>query len=82
MRFVEMKTREQLDLQTLRGSSERLVGEQTALINQLHGILLERGIVVPQGAFPNFISRSQNERALARRSRALIHYGQLSRAML
>ena len=29
--------------------SRRLVGERTALINQLRAVLLERGIVVPQG---------------------------------
>lgn len=49
MRFVELKTQEQLDLQTLHRARERLVGERTALINQLRGILLERGIVAPQG---------------------------------
>lgn len=49
MRFVEMKTCDQLDLQTLHRVRERLVGEPTALINQLRAILLERGVVVPQG---------------------------------
>ena len=49
MRFVEMKTEDQLDMQTLHRSRERLVGERTALINQLRAILLDRGIVVPQG---------------------------------
>ena len=49
MRFVELKTQEQLDIQTLHRSRDRLVGERTALINQLRAILLERGIVVPQG---------------------------------
>ena len=48
-RFVEMKTEDQLDMQTLHRSRERLVGERTALINQLRAILLDRGIVVPQG---------------------------------
>ena len=48
MRFVEMKTEDQLDMQTLHRSRERLVGERTALINQLRAILLDRGIVVPQ----------------------------------
>src|SRR6188768_2751199 len=47
MRFVEMKTEDQLDMQTLHRSRERLVGERTALINQLRAILLDRGIVVP-----------------------------------
>jgi transposase len=36
-------------MQTLHRSRERLVGERTALINQLRAILLERGIIVPQG---------------------------------
>jgi len=49
MRFVEMKTVDQLDMQTLHRSRDRLVGERTALINQLRAVLLERGIVVPQG---------------------------------
>lgn len=49
MRFVELKAQEQLDMQTLHRSRDRLVGERTALINQLRAILLERGIVVPQG---------------------------------
>src|SRR5882757_7415902 len=49
MRFVEMKTEAQLDMQTLHRSRDRLVGERTALINQLRAILMERGIVAPQG---------------------------------
>ena len=49
MRFVSMKTEEQLDMQTLHRARDRLVGERTALINQLRAILLERGITVPQG---------------------------------
>src|SRR3712207_9155404 len=49
MRFVELKSEEQLDRQALHRARDRLVGERTALINQLRGVLLERGIVVPQG---------------------------------
>jgi hypothetical protein len=49
MRFVELKSQEQLDMQTLHRSRDRLVGERTALINQLRAILLERGFVAPQG---------------------------------
>jgi transposase len=49
MRFVELKSEEQLDMQTLHRCRDRLVGERTALINQLRAILLERGITVPQG---------------------------------
>src|SRR5271167_4878640 len=49
MRFVDLKSQDQLDMQTLHRSRDRLVGERTALINQLRAILLERGMVAPQG---------------------------------
>ena len=49
MRFVELKNEEQLDMQTLHRARDRLVGERTALINQLRAVLLERGIIVAQG---------------------------------
>ena len=49
MRFVELKSEAQLDMQTLHRARDRLVGERTALINQLRAVLLERGITVPQG---------------------------------
>src|SRR5258707_13167854 len=49
MRFVELKSEEQLDMQTLHRARARLVGERTALISRLRAVLLERGIVVPQG---------------------------------
>jgi transposase len=49
MRFVELKSEEQLDMQSLHRARDRLVGERTALINQLRAFLLERGIIVPKG---------------------------------
>ncbi len=49
MRFVELEAEAQLDMQTLHRARDRLVGERTALINQLRAILLERGITIPQG---------------------------------
>ena len=49
MRFVALKSEEQLDMQTLHRARDRLVGERTALINQLRAVLLERGITVAQG---------------------------------
>ena len=45
MRFVPIKTDDQLDLQSLHRVRERLVTRRTALINQIRGFLLERGIV-------------------------------------
>lgn len=50
MRFVPVKTVEQQDVQALHRARERLVRWRTALINQIRGIMGERGIVVAQGA--------------------------------
>ena len=49
MRFVALKREEQLDMQTLHRTRDRAVGERTSLMNQLRAILLERGVIVPQG---------------------------------
>ena len=49
MRFVPIKTDDQLDLQALHRVRDRLVHRRTALINQIRGFLLERGIVYPKG---------------------------------
>jgi len=46
--FAETRT-EAHDTRLLQRLRDRLVGERTALINQLGAILLERGIVVPRG---------------------------------
>jgi transposase len=49
MRFVDLKSDEQLDMQSLHRVRDRLVGERTALVNQIRAVLLERGITIPQG---------------------------------
>ena len=49
MRFVALKSEEQLDMQTLHRVRDRAVGERTSLMNQLRTVLLERGVIVPQG---------------------------------
>jgi transposase len=46
---VPIKTIEQQDLQALHRVRERLVKHRTAVVNQVHGLLLEYGIVIPQG---------------------------------
>src|SRR5918912_2423972 len=48
MRFVALKSEEQLDVQSLHRARDRLVGQRTALMNRMRSILLERGITVPQ----------------------------------
>lgn len=49
MRFVTLKSQDQLDMQTLHRVRDRLVMERTSLMNQLRAILLERGVVVSKG---------------------------------
>jgi transposase len=49
MRFVPIKTDDQLDLQALHRVRDRLVARRTALINQIRGFLLERGLVFAKG---------------------------------
>ena len=46
---VPIKTIEQQDLQGLHRVRERLVKHRTAVVNQVRGLLLEYGIVIPQG---------------------------------
>lgn len=49
MRFVELKSQDRLDLQTLHRARSRLVAARKALLNQLRAILLERGHTFRQG---------------------------------
>src|SRR4030095_13208550 len=49
MRFVPINTDEQLDLQAMHRVRARLVQRRTAIINQMRGFLLERGITFAKG---------------------------------
>ncbi len=49
MRFVPIKSDDQLDMQSLHRVRERWVMRRTAVINQIRGLLLERGITLRQG---------------------------------
>jgi transposase len=49
MRFVPIKSDDQLDLQSLHRVRERWVMRRTAVINQIRGLLLERGITLRKG---------------------------------
>jgi transposase len=53
MRFVPVKDVEQQDIQALHRIRERLIGERTALVNEVHGLMNEYGIVIPKGV-PKF----------------------------
>ena len=77
MRFVDLKSDEQLDMQSLHRARarDRLIGERTALINQLRAILLERGIVIAKGRRKLELRLGQllaGEMAISRRVRLLI----------
>ncbi|HZA28286.1 MAG TPA: IS110 family transposase [Gammaproteobacteria bacterium] len=49
MRFVPSKDVDQQDLQARHRVRERRIGERTALINEVHGLMHEYGIVRPNG---------------------------------
>jgi transposase len=63
MRFVPLKSTDQLDLQALHRVRSRLIGQRTAVINQIRGFLLEHGLTVRQGpaalrrALPDILAR-------------------------
>jgi transposase len=67
MRFVELKSEAQLDLQTLHRVRSRLVATRKTLLNQLRAILLERGHTFPK-------ERRMLERALDTFSRILLSW--------
>jgi transposase len=49
MRLVPAKDVDQQDIPALHRVRERLIGARTALVNEIHGLLHEYGIVVPKG---------------------------------
>ena len=49
LRFVPIKTEDQLDVQGMHRVRERLVHNRTEVINQIRGFLLERGVTFNRG---------------------------------
>jgi transposase len=49
MRFVPIKSDDQLNMQSLHRVRESWVGRRTSVINQIRGLLLERGITIRKG---------------------------------
>ena len=78
MRFVPIKTDDQLDLQSLHRIRERWVVRRTAVINQIRGLLLERGITDSQGTtvYRSFSACDSGRR----RQQALGHIASAARA--
>jgi transposase len=54
MRFVPIKNDKQLDLQALHRVRDRWVARRTAVMNQIRGFLLERGIAIRKG--PSYLA--------------------------
>jgi transposase len=49
MRFVPIKTEDQLDVQAMHRVRQRLLHQRTSLVNQLRAFFLERGLIVRTG---------------------------------
>ncbi len=66
MRFVPSKSIEQQDIQSVHRIRSLLVGRRTAQANQIRGLLMEYGIIIPQGikqlrkAIPEILEDAEN----------------------
>jgi len=66
MRFVPSKSIEQQDIQSVHRIRSLLVSRRTAQANQIRGLLMEYGIVIPQGinplrkAIPDILEDAEN----------------------
>lgn len=76
MRFVTIKSNEQLDMQAVHRIRDRLIGQRTAVINQIRAFLLEYGLPVKEGraslsaSLPEILEDATN--GLSNRMRQLI----------
>jgi len=82
-RFVNIKTVEQQDMAGWHRIRERKVKERTAMVNQIRALLLEQGIVLPQGIMhvrkqlPRIVDDLNNELSLCARDYLSDLYGEL-----
>lgn len=51
MRFVPLRSEEQMDVQALHRARDRMLQQRLALTNQIRGLLLDRGIEIAQGFY-------------------------------
>lgn len=49
MRFVPVRSEEQMDVQALHRARDRMLQQRLALTNQIRGLLLDRGVEIAQG---------------------------------
>lgn len=72
MRFVSLRSEWQQDIQNVHRVRERMVKQRTGLCNELRGLLLEYGIIIPKGitalrrALPEILDREHSRSALWR----------------
>ncbi|WP_020157050.1 IS110 family RNA-guided transposase [Methylobacter marinus] len=82
-RVVAIKTLEQQDVQLVHNIRQDLVDKRTALVNQLRGLLSERGIVIAQGIdrvrkeLPLILEEAENGLTPLSREVLAEQYGQL-----
>jgi transposase len=73
MRFTQIRTTEQVDLQALHRIRDQLVSSRTRLINQMRAFCLEYGVAIRQGAgvfhldLPRVLSDESNDLSPAMR---------------
>ncbi len=73
MRFVEIRTPEQIDLQAPHRVRDRVISHRTRLISQMRAFCLEYGIAIHQGAgkfradMPRILADDANELSAASR---------------
>jgi len=83
MRFVSPQNIEQQDIQSLHRIRSRLIQERTALVNQTRGLLMEYGIIIPQGIgkvrklLPEILEDAENELSVISRRFIFDLYEQL-----
>lgn len=67
MRFVPSKSLEQQDIQSLHRIRSQAVARRTALANQIRGLLMEYGVIIPKGIsyvrkeIPLILENAENE---------------------
>ena len=67
MRFVPVRSVEQMDVQALHRARDRMLQQRLALTNQIRGLLLDRGIEIAQGYYalrtvvPGLLADDQGE---------------------
>jgi len=67
MRFVPIRSEEQMDVHALHRARERMLQQRLALTNQIRGLLLDRGVEIAQGFYalrtvlPRLLADDQGE---------------------